>query len=87
MKFTEIVVNFENRFSLGIDAQSGDYFLSIPVSNQMVDYEEYYRIDEDQFTAMQHNTNLAINFAVACRQRKHDARLFLKPGTDRGVPV
>lgn len=38
----------EERFSLGRDGTTGDYFLSIPVANRMVDYEEFYRLTGDQ---------------------------------------
>lgn len=40
MKFNDTYVNVAERFSLGIEEVSGTPYLSIPVSNRMVDYEE-----------------------------------------------
>ncbi|VVN69955.1 hypothetical protein PS833_00345 [Pseudomonas fluorescens] len=41
MKPQNIYVNREELFSLGIEETSGRFYVSFPVSNGMVDYEEY----------------------------------------------
>jgi len=39
----------EDRYSLGVDLDSGRYFASIPVSNGVVDYEEYFALTDEQY--------------------------------------
>lgn len=85
MKFEDIYFSKECRFSVGIEKESGKYYLSIPVTNEMVDYEEYYEISEYQFDSYQKDTSLAADFLKECRSRKNDDLLFLKPGSNRGV--
>jgi hypothetical protein len=41
MKPQNIYVNREELFSLGIEETFGRFYVSFPVSNGMVDYEEY----------------------------------------------
>lgn len=45
MKTKDIYTNIEYRYSLGA-TEDGVFFISIPVSNSKVDYEEYYEIDK-----------------------------------------
>lgn len=87
MNFKDVQIHQELRYSLGVEAESGRFYLSIPVSNSMVDYEEYYEITADEFERFKHNKNIASEFARRCRNRHEDARLMQKPGRDRGVPV
>jgi hypothetical protein len=49
LKFKDVVVCRSERFSIGIEESSGRFYLSIPVSNGLVDYEEYYEIDREAF--------------------------------------
>lgn len=86
MKFNDLLVSREHRFSIGVEEQSGRYYLSIPVSNRLVDYEEYYEIDKDTFERYQSDMCAALPLVERCRQRKADDLLILKPGTDRGIP-
>lgn len=87
MKFDDLLVSREHRFSIGVEELSGRYYLSIPVSNSLVDYEEYYEIDKDAFERYQSDVSAALPFVERCRQRKADDLLILKPGTNRGVPM
>jgi hypothetical protein len=87
VKFKDVQIHKELRFSLGVEAESGRYYLSIPVSNSMADYEEYYEITVDEFERFKHDESIASEFAQRCRNRHEDARLMQKPGRDRGVPV
>ena len=82
-----MMVSRELRFSLGIEEDSGRYYLSIPVSNRMVDYEEYYEIDRAAFERYRADPEAARGFLERCRNREVDAQLILKPGSDRGVPA
>jgi len=84
--FSDIHINKENRFSLGVETYSGKYFLSIPLSNKMVDYEEYYEIDKILVENYPDSINEIIKLLKRCRSRQYDDFLFYKPGSDRGIP-
>jgi hypothetical protein len=73
-------------FSIGIEEESKKYYISIPVSNQFVDYEEYFEIDEDTYNLHTANLEKLISIAELCRKRDMDEFLFYEPGTDRGEP-
>lgn len=85
MKFNDVRVYKEKRFSIGIEEQSGKYYLSIPVSNRFVDYEEYYEINKDEFDKYDGNVDAATEFVLQCRSRECDDRIMMKPGKDRGI--
>lgn len=87
MKFNDIAISRENRFSIGVEETSSKYYLSIPVSNQYVDYEEYYELSKDMFESFKADMNSALDFVQQCRERKKDDLLMQKPGRDRGVPL
>ncbi|MNE43480.1 hypothetical protein D3C80_1376560 [compost metagenome] len=87
MTFKDIYVNVSERYAIGIEVTSGKYYLSIPVSNGMVDYEEYYEITESEFNDYRENENKTFQVAEKCRNRKVDERLIIKPGSNRGVAV
>lgn len=87
MKFTDRHVFAQDRFSIGIEESSGKYYLSIPVANPYVEYEEYYEIDAAQFAACPSNLAELRAIATRCRERKNDARLLVAPGRLRGTPV
>ena len=86
MKFTDIKVNREKRFSIGIEEQSGKHYLSIPVSNPFIDYEEYYEISEANFKEFESDMRKALGFVQACKERTNDQLLIQKPGKLRGEP-
>lgn len=85
MKFNDAFVSRELRFSLGVEEESGRFYLSIPVANRMVDYEEYYEIDRAAFERYRTDPAAAAGFLERCRNREADELLILKPGKDRGV--
>jgi hypothetical protein len=85
MKFVDKFTSRENRYSIGIEEQSGKFYLSIPVSNRVVDYEEYYEITEKEYLNHAANSENIIEFSQGCRNHKNDNLLFIKPGNDRGV--
>lgn len=86
MKFKKTHFSKEGRYWLGKEVDSGRYYLGIPISNALVDYIEYYWIDEQQYENFSKDQNLAFEFAEACRRRQHDDLLVYTPGTDRGTP-
>jgi hypothetical protein len=87
MAFEDSYFSKENRYSLGIESQSGRYYASIPVSNGIVDYEEYYEITPEQFQLFSSDPNAAIEFVESCRRHECDDLLIQKPGSNRGTPV
>lgn len=87
MKFNDSIVNLDERFAIGVEETTNKFYISIPVSNRMVDYEEYYEISKESYEKFLHNTSIALLFVERCRARLEDERLFLKPGKDRGTPT
>lgn len=86
MKFKDIYFSKTGFFSVGIEENSRSYYISIPVSNRLVDYEEYYKLDKDIYDKYADCLDELIFIAEECRQRLRDKDLFIKPGSDRGVP-
>jgi hypothetical protein len=87
MKFDDTFFSRDDRYSLGIESTSGRHYASIPVSNGIVDYEEYYEITPDQYQAYLGSRAAAIEFVESCRRHEHDDLLIEKPGSNRGTPV
>lgn len=87
MKFREMVAKLDLRFSLGFEEESRSYYLAIPMSNSVVDYEEYYRISKDDLDKFACGGIDAQIFVEECRRQQHDDLLFFPPGKDRGVPL
>ena len=85
--FVDEMVSRELRFSIGVETRTGRYYLSIPVANRMVDYEEYYEIDRSAYERYRDDPRSAADFVKRCRNRELDELLILKPGRDRGVPA
>lgn len=86
MRFEKAFLSREHRYSLGVEVDSGRHYLAIPVSNQIVDYNEYYTLSAEEYVDLSNDVSLAVDFADTCRRRERDDRLFMKPGVDREVP-
>jgi hypothetical protein len=86
-RFKDVVVCREARFSVGIEETSGRFYVSIPVSNGLVDYEEYYEIDAEHFARYRDDPGSARDFVARCRERLEDQRLIYQPGAKRGSPI
>lgn len=87
MKFADTLVQREERFSLGVEETSGKHYLSIPVGNGLVDYEEYYELDRATYERYLAAPQAALPFVQRCRAREEDARLIVKPGSNRGTAL
>lgn len=85
-RFRDTHVFREARLSLGVDDAAGGFYLSIPVSNVRVDYEEYYRLSAAEYRRLATDAAARARFAEECRRRERDELLILRPGTDRGAP-
>ena len=84
MKFRDTYVNREERFSLGIEETSAQFYVSFPVFNGMIEYDEYYAIDKEMSERFHHDLALALEFVTRCRRRELDELLMQKPGSKRG---
>ncbi|WP_263260604.1 hypothetical protein [Pseudomonas sp. RIT-PI-S] len=87
MKFKATFINREKMFSLGIEETSSRLYVSFPVSNRMVDYEEYYEIDRLRFELFQKDVEAAVAFVMKCRRQELDELLIQNPGTNRGTTI
>jgi hypothetical protein len=87
MKFDDTYFSREDRYSIGVESMSGRYYASIPVSNGVVDYEEYYELTPDQYDKFLRDRESAVEFIEACRRHEHDDLLLQRPGSNRGTPV
>ncbi len=86
-RFHDEYFSREYRYSIGNDTNLGGKYLSIPVSNGIVDYEEYYALTPMQYDNFMSDQSGASAFAESCRRREHDDLLLQKPGWNRGTPV
>lgn len=73
------------RFALEIEEESGRRFVSIPVSNRMAEYTEWYEVDAPTFERFVADPASAHAFVGCCERRELDLLLLLPPGSDRGV--
>ena len=87
MVFNDTFFSRSDYYAIGIEADSGRFYLAIPVRNGWVDYEEYYAISPTQYQLFCAQTEAALAFANACRQRQYDELLWLAPGSQRGQPI
>ncbi|MGE7989482.1 hypothetical protein ACQKPE_00210 [Pseudomonas sp. NPDC089554] len=85
MKFKDLFFSRQHMFSIGIEEDTRQYYVSFPVSNGMVDYEEYYAIDTEIFQLFLDDSDAALAFVIKCRNRELDELLIIKPGTNRGT--
>lgn len=87
MKFKDIKFSKENRFSIGIEEETGKYYLSFPVtSTGFADYEEYYEISDKEFNSFMLDFENALELLKSCKERKEDTRLLFSPSMNRGTP-
>lgn len=87
MNFHDIFISRQHRFSIGVEKEAGRFYISIPVSNGMVDYEEYYELTAALYESLLTDPNAAIAFANRCRRREVDELLIILPGANRGVAI
>jgi hypothetical protein len=86
MRPVDDFISVEYHYALGTDIESGKHYAAIPVTIGVVDYEEYYELDDDQLAYYLLYPADALAFIEECRARKHDNLLMQKPGWNRGIP-
>ncbi|WP_315972420.1 hypothetical protein [Pseudomonas lini] len=85
MKLKNIFTSKTEYFSIGHEETTGKFYLSIPVSNRLIDYEEYYEIPKACFDRYLKKPDSALEFVEQCRNQQMDHLLMIKPGSDRGT--
>ncbi len=84
MKLVNVEVFRNERFAIKKDPDTGFFFISFPVFNGMAEYNEYYRVTEDEMKLFSEDKSLLFSFVEECKAQKHDERLLFKPGRVRG---
>lgn len=83
---TRIKVSKKDRYAINRDLDSGKYYLSFPVFNGYVDYEEYYEVLPDELESIMRDETALQLLLQKSHNRENDERLLLKPGSIRGYP-
>ena len=87
MNFQDVAVSRRERFALGLEQNSGKYYLAIPATNGLIDYSEYYEIGGDLFEKFRVDLDSALPWAIRIRDRLEEPRLMYQPSTRRGTPL
>ncbi len=87
MSYEDAYFSRDDRYSIGTETESGRKYISVPVSNGPLDYEEYYELRPEQNSNFLADKDAAVEFAESCRRRECDDLLIEKPGWNRGTPV
>lgn len=78
--FTDLFINREHQFSLGVDGETGSHYLSTLITkdglHHLAQYEAYYRIEAEEFMRFRDNPASAIEFIDTCRRNGHQDRLI-----------
>lgn len=86
MTFRDIHVHRAKRFAVGVNEETGECYVAIPVCNQTCDYEEFYRIDRRLVDDYPESMDDIIIIVDQCRRRELDHLLIFEPGRDRDEP-
>ena len=85
--FVDELVSVEERYSIGYEKITGDYYISFPLTNHLVDYEEYYGLTKDEHDVFLLNQIEARLFLERCYKHLEDHRMiFYPPAPIRGTP-
>ena len=86
-RFQNAFVSPEDFYSLGVDTVEGCHYAAFPVSSGIVDYEEYYRLTDEQYALFLGDREAALKFINSCRRQEKDELLLQKPGGNRGTTL
>ncbi|RXF67092.1 hypothetical protein [Hansschlegelia zhihuaiae] len=81
LQFDELMISQEERYSLGIERTTGKHYLSVEMTQDYVEFEEFYEISEEEFASMLDDPEAGQAFARRCRAGGEDSRLFRRPET------
>lgn len=78
--FTDLFIDREHQFSLGVDQETGWHYLSTPITkdgaHHLAAYEAYYRIDAEEFARFRTDPASARDFVYACHRNGNRHRLI-----------
>lgn len=74
MRFTDTFISRTDRFSLGIEQDSGRHYLSIPISQPRVDYEAFYTLSAQEYRLLLNDAEACANFLARCLAGEYEAR-------------
>lgn len=86
MNFKDIKVYREKRFAIEKEIKTKRLFITFPVYNGLAEYTEFYEISNEELELFNQNEEKLFHFVDECKNRKHDQRLLLPPGKQRGEP-
>jgi len=86
MKFKTTKFTRTGRYAIGIEEETGKYWVSFPVRNWIVEDEEFYEINAAEFELFSEDLDKAKDLVERCRQRLEDQRLLRQPFQPRGYP-
>lgn len=86
-RFVDEFFSRDLRISLGEDTVARKKYLSFPVANPYIEYEEHYALTAGEYAEFKKDWTAAVAFADAARRREKDDRLILQPGQFRGSPT
>ncbi len=78
-RFVDKFVSKENRYTLGVELETGRYYFSMPVFNHLVEYDEYFEISEVEYDSLIENVDKAVSFKEQCSLRREDGRMTFFP--------
>lgn len=87
LQFDDMMISQEEQFSLGVERTTGVHYISVSVAAQVVDYEEYYELTEEEFFRLLDDPEAGQALARRCRDGQEDARLFRRPGGPGGPAI
>lgn len=75
-RFQDTHVFRDQAFSLGIDQETNEYFLSTPMSGilRTVEFEGFFRITKEEYHRFSNDLTAAVAFAEACQMGRHQDR-------------
>jgi len=76
MKFNDVSVNKNKRYSLGIEQDSNRYYISINIANGHADYDEYYEISKEELERFLISPDETNELIERCRTSKNDEKLI-----------
>jgi hypothetical protein len=84
VSFDDTAIDRTERYSIGVERRTGRCYVSIPATNGLVDYEEYFEIDPATYAHFTATPAAALPFVRRCRARQEDPRLLYQPSLRRG---
>lgn len=86
-EFIDTFISRSDRYSLGYEKSTGEFFVEFPVFNRYVEYGEYYRISKDEYNLFLYDTAALRIFLKRCYAHLEDERMiFFPPENPRGKP-